>query len=137
MAGVARRVGAALLLAALLLTLTGQGPVSAESLEERTWAIAAKLACPVCAGQSVKDSSAELAVQMRATIAEQLRRGRSEAEVIEFMVERYGEEILLDPPKSGIQLWVWIGPVAIVAAGVAIVASRFEPPRLGRRRRTK
>ena len=131
----ARRLTAALLLASLLLALTGQGPADEDLLQERTWAIAGKLACPVCAGQSVKDSGAELAVQMRAAIAEQLRRGRSEAEVIDFMVERYGEEILLDPPKSGPQIWVWIGPVAIVAAGLAIAASRFELFRPGRRRR--
>ena len=131
----ARRLGPVLLLALLLLVGAGQGAVSAESLEEQTWAIAGKLACPVCAGQSVKDSSSELAVQMRTAIAEQLRRGRSESEVIAFMVDRYGEEILLDPPKSGSQLWVWIGPVAIVAAGLAIVASRFEWPHPGRRRK--
>lgn len=130
----ARRLTAVLLLAGLLLALTGQGAAEEDLLQEQTWAIAGKLACPVCAGQSVKDSGAELAVQMRAAIAEQLRRGRSEAEVIEFMVERYGEEILLDPPKSGTQLWVWIGPVAIVAAGLAIAASRFEFFRPGRRR---
>ena len=131
----ARRLTAALLLAGLLLALTGQGPADEDLLQEKTWAIAGKLACPVCAGQSVKDSGAELAVQMRAAISEQLRRGRSEAQVIEFMVERYGEEILLDPPKSGPQLWVWIGPVAIVAVGLAIAASRFDFFRPGRRRR--
>ena len=131
----ARRLTAALLLTGLLLSLTGQAPADDDLLQEQTWAIAGKLACPVCAGQSVKDSGAELAVQMRAAISEQLRRGRSEAEVIDFMVERYGEEILLEPPKSGPQLWVWIGPVAIVAAGLAIAASRFEFPRPGRRRR--
>lgn len=133
----ARRLTAALLLTGLLLALTGQGPADEGLLQEQTWAIAGKLACPVCAGQSVKDSGAELAVQMRAAIAEQLRRGRSEDEVIEFMVERYGEEILLDPPKSGPQLWAWIGPVAIVAGGLAIVASRFEFFRPGRRRRSR
>lgn len=131
----ARRLTAVLLLAGLLLSLSGQGAPGDDSLQEQTWAIAGKLACPVCAGQSVKDSGSELAVQMRAAIAEQLRRGRSEAEVFEFMVERYGEEILLDPPKSGLQLWVWIGPVAIVAAGLAIVAGRLELFRPGRRRR--
>ena len=130
----ARRLRDALLLAGLVLVLAGQVPADDDLLQERTWAIAGKLACPVCAGQSVKDSGAELAVQMRAAIAEQLRRGRSEAEVIEYMVGRYGEEILLEPPKSGVQLWVWIGPVAIVAAGLVIVASRFELFRPGRRR---
>ena len=133
----ARRLTAALLFSGLLLALTAQAPSDEDLLQEKTWAIAGKLACPVCAGQSVKDSGAELAVQMRAVISEQLRRGRSEPEVIAFMVERYGEEILLDPPKSGPQLWVWIGPVAIVAAGLAIAASRFEIFRPGRRRRPK
>jgi cytochrome c-type biogenesis protein CcmH len=130
----ARRLTAALLLTGLLLALTAQVPVDEQLLQEQTWAIAGKLACPVCAGQSVKDSGAELAVQMRAAIAEQLRRGRSETEVIAFMVDRYGEEILLDPPKSGPQLWVWMGPVAIVAGGLAVAASRFEFFRFGRRR---
>ena len=110
------------LLALSLLT----GPLLADELEEQTWAIAGKLACPVCAGQSVKDSGAELAVQMRSIIATQLAQGRSEPQIIEYLVDRYGAEILLDPPKSGIQLWVWIGPVAILAIGVLMVLARFD-----------
>ena len=121
---------ALLLLAVLVL------PVKADARQEQIWAIAGKLACPVCAGQSVKDSNAQLAVQMRQVIAEQLDLGRSESEIIAYMVDRYGEEILLDPPKSGPQLWVWIGPVVVIAAGLVMAASRFSW-NLPARRRTK
>ena len=121
---------ALLLLAVLVL------PVKADARQEQIWAIAGKLACPVCAGQSVKDSNAQLAVQMRQVIAEQLDLGRSESEIIAYMVDRYGEEILLDPPKSGPQLWVWIGPVVVIAAGLVLAASRFSW-NLPARRRTK
>ncbi len=123
------------LLALLLLAVLAL-PVKADARQEQIWAIAGKLACPVCAGQSVKDSNAQLAVQMRQVIAEQLDLGRSESEIIAYMVDRYGEEILLDPPKSGPQLWVWIGPVVVIAAGLVLAASRFSW-NLPARRRTK
>ena len=123
-------------LLALLLLAVLVFPVKADARQEQIWAIAGKLACPVCAGQSVKDSNAQLAVQMRQVIAEQLDLGRSEREIIAYMVDRYGEEILLDPPKSGPQLWVWIGPVVVIASGLVLAASRFSW-KLPARRRTK
>ena len=123
-------------LLALLLLAVLAFPVKADARQEQIWAIAGQLACPVCAGQSVKDSNAQLAVQMRQVIAEQLDLGRSEREIIDYMVDRYGEEILLDPPKSGPQLWVWIGPVVVIATGLVLAASRFSW-KLPTRRRTK
>tara|TARA_B100001123_G_scaffold412790_2_gene510450 strand:- start:457 stop:834 length:378 start_codon:yes stop_codon:yes gene_type:complete len=93
--------------------------------EQRMWLLAEELACPVCDGQSIKDSNAELAQQMRALIVVLLDSGRNEKEVTDYLVLRYGEEILLDPPKSGFQLGVWIGPVLFILIGVGIVSSKL------------
>lgn len=84
--------------------------------------IASQLDCPVCQGQSVKDSHAQLAQQMRATITEKIAEGISDDQILDFFTARYGERILRDPPKHGLALGVWIGPVVAVAAGLAIVA---------------
>ena len=86
--------------------------------EERMWEIAEKVACPVCEGQSVKDSNAQLAREIRALIVERLRLGDDPDAIIQFLADRYGEGILMDPPKTGLGLGVWIGPFIFLAAGI-------------------
>ncbi|HEX7040895.1 MAG TPA: cytochrome c-type biogenesis protein CcmH [Trueperaceae bacterium] len=110
-----RRSAAALLLLALLCAALAQ----AVELDSRVFDIARQLRCPVCTSESVADSSAELAQQMREIIQQQLDEGRSEAEILAFFQARYGDWILLDPPKRGLHLVVWVLPIAAGVAGVA------------------
>ena len=91
-------------------------------LDTRVFAIARQLRCPVCTSESVADSSVELAQQMRQIIKEQLEAGRSEDEILSYFQARYGDWILLDPPKRGLHLVVWVLPVAGAVAGVAALA---------------
>ena len=112
-------------LVAVLITLLMGGLLvsvaAAEEYEQEMWDIAADLACPVCAGQSIKDSNAPLARQIRALIIEKLEAGEDREAIVEFVVGRYGEGVRLDPPKSGFQLGVWLGPVVILALALGLV----------------
>lgn len=110
-----RRVPAAL----LCLVLLGAALAQQVELDTRAFDIARQLRCPVCTSESVADSSAELAQQMREIIQQQLDEGRTEQEILAFFQQRYGDWILLDPPKRGLHLVVWALPVAAGVLGVA------------------
>ncbi|HZW99738.1 MAG TPA: cytochrome c-type biogenesis protein [Trueperaceae bacterium] len=105
-------------LTVLVTLLTGVTLAQDVQLENRVFEIAAKLRCPICTSESVADSSVQLAVEMRQIIQEQLSQGRSEAEILAFFQQSYGDWILLDPPKRGLHLLVWILPVVGAVIGV-------------------
>lgn len=93
-----------------------------EEVERRVSALAAELRCPVCQNLSVNDSPSDVAASFRARIRELVRAGKSDQEVKDFFVARYGEWILLSPPKQGIGLAVWLTPMLAVLAGLALAA---------------
>lgn len=114
-------------LLALLVALWLPGALFAEGPYDRQMReIASLLQCPICKGQSVLDSNSQLATQMRQLILEKLEAGESKAAIIQYMVDRYGEGILLDPPKRGFTLGIWLGPVVVVVLGLAIVAGTLR-----------
>ncbi|MGK2934542.1 MAG: cytochrome c-type biogenesis protein [Gemmatimonadaceae bacterium] len=90
-------------------------------LEARTTAVASTLRCPVCQGESIQDSPADLAQDMRALVREQLRAGRTPEEVKAYFVGRYGEWILLEPRMSGLNILLYVFPVVLVLGGLAFV----------------
>ncbi|MBM4194464.1 MAG: cytochrome c-type biogenesis protein CcmH [Gemmatimonadetes bacterium] len=90
-------------------------------LERRTTEIARGLRCPVCQGESIQDSPAELAVEMRGLVREQLAAGRSAEEINQYFVARYGEWILLSPKPVGFNLFAYIVPVVALIAGSLVV----------------
>jgi len=94
------------LLLVLLAACTANGFAQAVELQSRVFEIAGQLRCPVCVSESVADSNAQLAQQMRELIQQQLEEGRSEAEIFAYFTNRYGDWILLDPPKRGVHLLV-------------------------------
>jgi len=102
---------------AALLASGGSGP---ESLADRAHEIAAGLRCPVCLNLSVADSPSRLAGEMRSEITTRLRAGESAEEIRAFFVGRYGDWILLEPPKRGLNLVPWAVPIVALIAGVAI-----------------
>lgn len=87
-------------------------------LDALTADIAARLRCLVCRGQSVAESSSQLAREMQAEIRERLGRGESPEEIVDFFVESYGEWILLRPPPHGVNLLVYILPAAAFLLGL-------------------
>ena len=91
-------------------------------LEARVRAVAAELRCPVCQGESILDSPAELAQQMKSVVRDQLREGRTPDEIKAYFVARYGEWILLRPAMKGLNIALYVFPVLIVLGGLALVA---------------
>ena len=90
-------------------------------LEERTSKVAATLRCPVCQGESIQDSPAELAQQMRGVVRDQLREGKTPEEIQAYFVSRYGEWILLEPKMTGLNVLLYAFPVLLIAGGLALV----------------
>ena len=90
------------------------------TLEQRSHQLAAQLMCPVCDGQTIDGSSAQISQDMRLKVRELLDRGDTNAEIKDYFVLRYGPEILAAPDGSGFNLLAWIVPVFIVVGGVGI-----------------
>lgn len=111
------------LLAAVAAATVLVVPAWAQDLDARASAIAAKLRCPVCQNESVADSPAALAAQMRALIREQLAAGQTDDQVIAYFVSKYGEWILLEPPRRGLLWLVWGMPIGALLAGACLVVA--------------
>ena len=109
-------VVAGLVLGLALLAPTG---ISGQSIEAEVRAVARQLRCVVCDNQSVAESNAELAAQMRGVIREQLAAGRSPDQIVRYFVERYGETILHVPSRQGFALIAWWIPIGALAVGAA------------------
>ncbi len=84
----------------------------------RAAALADQLRCLVCQNQSIAESNAELAVDLRREINEQIRAGRSDGEIVAFMVARYGDFVLYRPPVKSHTLLLWFGPALLAIAGL-------------------
>lgn len=91
------------------------------TLEARTTAVASRLRCPVCQGESIQDSPASLAREMRGVVKEKLRAGETPEQIEAYFVARYGEWILLEPTTKGLNLLLYILPVVLVIGGVSLV----------------
>jgi cytochrome c-type biogenesis protein CcmH len=110
---------AALLMGAVMPGL-GLGATPADR-ELQVRQIAAQLRCPVCQGLSVADSPSELAHEMRTLVQEQLQQGKTPEQVLDYFVQRYGEWILLAPPKRGFNLIIWVLPFVLLGTGAVVV----------------
>jgi cytochrome c-type biogenesis protein CcmH len=91
------------------------------ALEARTTEVASTLRCPVCQGESIQDSPAQLAQDMRAVVRDQLRAGKTPAEIKAYFVSKYGEWILLEPAMTGLNVLLYVFPVVLVVGGLALV----------------
>lgn len=124
--------------AVLLLALVLAGPALAvqpdemlpdPALEARAREISRQLRCPVCQGESIDDSNAEISRDLRLVVRERLLEGDSNDEVIDFVVDRYGEFVLFNPRPEGMNLLLWLAGPAMLAGGlaIAIAALRRRP----------
>lgn len=90
-------------------------------LEARMVRIAAELRCLVCQNQTIADSHAELAVDLRNQVREMLRAGKSDAEIVAFMTDRYGDFVLYRPPFKSTTALLWLGPLALLVLGLFVL----------------
>jgi len=86
-------------------------------LDRRVTNLAHELRCLVCQNQTLAESNAPLAVDLRNQIREQLAAGKSESQVVDFMVERYGDFVLYRPPFKATTILLWAGPFLFLIAG--------------------
>jgi len=89
-------------------------------------AIAEELRCLVCQNQTIADSNAPLALDLRNQVREQLKSGKSEQDVIDFMVARYGDFVLYRPPVKATTLLLWFGPLLLAALGIGMLVRRLK-----------
>jgi cytochrome c-type biogenesis protein CcmH len=102
------------------------------ALEARARVLSKELRCMVCQNQSIDDSDAPLARDLRILVRERLKAGDSDAQVLGFLTGRYGDFVLLRPPFDWRTLLLWIGPAALLVVGivgVAMAARRRSPAR--------
>lgn len=88
---------------------------------QRAVQLAERLRCLVCQNQSLADSNAELAVDLRGQIREQIAQGKGDAQIIDFMVQRYGDFVLYRPPLKASTWLLWFGPPLLLLIGLAML----------------
>lgn len=109
---------------ALALAAFGQADEVAKPdpvVEARLKDLAEELRCLVCQNQTIADSAAPLALDLRNQIRTMIRQGKSDAEIRAYMVDRYGDFVLYKPPLKDTTLLLWIGPFALLAIGAVVI----------------
>jgi cytochrome c-type biogenesis protein CcmH len=92
-----------------------------QALQDRVMTLAGELRCLVCQGESLADSGSDFAQDMRAKIREMVQQGKTNQQIKDFLVARYGDFILYRPPFSGITLVVWLFPILLLTAGASLL----------------
>jgi cytochrome c-type biogenesis protein CcmH len=110
-------------LVAITLLITQCAPsLSTNTLEDLTYDINKSLICPVCPGETIDQSQVELAKQMRQIVIDKVNAGWDKDQILQFFVDRYGKDVLAEPPKKGFSLILWIVPPAlIILSGIGLV----------------
>lgn len=116
--------------AAANATPVSASDAGASTLDERVNQLASELRCLVCQNQTVADSHAPLAVQLKQEVRRQLAAGASADEVRDFMVQRYGDFVLYRPPVKAGTLALWVGPAVILLSGLVGLALVLRKRRL-------
>ena len=120
----------ALLIAGPALAVLPSEQLKDPALEARARAISAGIRCVVCQNQSIDDSDAPLAHDLRVIVRERLTAGASDRQAVQYLVDRYGSYVLLKPPLEAATIALWFAPLAFVglgAAGVALYLRRRVP----------
>ena len=118
-------IGLSLLAALLMLPVAAKEalPASADpALEARVQAVAAELRCLVCQNQTIADSTSDLANDLRREVREQLKRGVSDEQVVQYMTDRYGDFVRYRPPLKSSTALLWFGPALLLAGGLGALA---------------
>ena len=129
-----KRLIFSLLLAASLGSAALAAPVagtfSSQAMETRARALQRQLRCLVCQGESIDESQAPLAAELRQLVREQMAEGRTDSQIKQFLVARYGDFILMEPPLQPDTYFLWLAPFVVLlgAGGVAYWVIRRSKP---------
>src|SRR5512139_3208845 len=99
-------------------------------LEKRMIGLAEKLRCLVCQNESLASSHAELAQDLRREVREQMKLNKTDQEIIDYLVSRYGDFVLYDPPMKPYTLLLWFGPFVLLLGGVGVLVYQLRKRRL-------
>lgn len=102
-------------------------PFEDASKEKQFWSLLTSLRCPTCQNQSLSDSDAQMAQNLRQTTYELVQAGNSDDEIISFMTERYGDFISYKPRVNEYTIWLWLIPLWAFVFGVYFVIRQFNP----------
>ena len=94
-----------------------------ETPEQRVRQLSEKLRCLVCQNQSLADSNAELAEDLRGQVRAQVKAGKTDEQIVGYMVERYGDFVLYEPPFKATTVLLWVGPFVLLAAAAAALVA--------------
>jgi cytochrome c-type biogenesis protein CcmH len=114
---------ALLLLATPVAAVQPDEMLADPALEARARDISRDIRCPVCQGETIDDSSAPISRDLRLIIRERLLAGDTDAEVVDYIVARYGEFVLYNPPATGSNLILWLAGPALLLAGIAVAVA--------------
>jgi len=120
-----------LLILALPLSHAGEATSVADddALEKRVMAVSAELRCLVCQNQTIADSHADLAIDLKNQVREKLRQGMSEPEIVDYMVKRYGDFVLYRPLVKSTTWLLWFGPFVLLALAFGVLAVKLRQRR--------
>ena len=110
----------------IILTLFSQNIFADENLDKKAREINKKIRCVVCQSQSIDDSDSLLARDLRVLIKEKLKEGKTEKEITNYLVERYGEFILLKPRFNSNTYFLWLAPLIIIIFGLFWIKGIFK-----------
>ena len=115
--------------------LLATGCVNEDDLttDQRVYQLSQQLMCPVCDGQTLDQSQAQLSLDMQAVIERKIEDGESNAEIRDYFVARYGEVVLASPDAGGFNIIAWVMPVIIFLGGALLVGNAFMNMRRKRR----
>lgn len=111
---------------ALVLANDAPPVASNPALEKRVQALSEELRCLVCQNQTIADSHADLAIDLKNKVREMLAQGMSEQEVIAYMVQRYGDFVLYRPPVKSTTWLLWFGPFLLLIGGIAVLGLKLR-----------
>lgn len=130
--------------AALLLVLSHQAPAqsvisssaaiappvaSNPDLEKKVLELSHELRCLVCQNQTIADSNADLAVDLKNQVRKQLSEGKSKDEILKYMTERYGDFVLYNPPFNAATVMLWVGPFLLMLLGLFFLVRQIKQRR--------
>ena len=108
----------------ILLTIFLPITAHADVLSDREINLFSQIRCLVCQGESLKDSSADMAVMMKDLIHNKIAQGQSDTQIIDFLRDRYGDTILMSPPMSEYSLVLWLLPLILMIIGMIWLRQR-------------
>jgi len=110
----------------IIVTLFSQNIFADENLDKKAREINKKIRCVVCQSQSIDDSDSLLARDLRVLIKKKLEEGQNKKEITDYLVERYGEFILLKPRFNAKTYFLWLAPIIIILSGLFLIKSIFK-----------